>query len=154
MSRIRLTVVDITAAQSLPSHHVLYAILNVVAFLFTKLASLSLIRNSSAPTGVDLSVVPWMSTFGVTANGFPLQSNHICCGLVPLIYVSFPDESTTNTRFAVRPVRRAPTLSSLFVLRLLILAVLPLMSQESASRADLIAPETVARVNICARVIL
>lgn len=58
-----------------------------------------------------------------------------------------------TARLAVNPVRNIPTLSSLLLLRLVILVVFVAMSADKASSAVFIHHDTVAKVNICAKVI-
>ena len=116
-------------------------------FLFAS-ATLSHITASSAPIGVGLFVSPFISTVGVTAIGLPAPSKPITWVVVPVRYVSTPVQSVIIALFAVNPVRNAPALSSLFVESELIELVLPAMSPESVSSADLIAPDIDPRVNI------
>ena len=102
----------------------------------------------SAVIGVFLVVRPCISIDGVTGIGLPAPSKPITWVVVPVRYVSTPVQSVIIALFAVNPVRNAPALSSLFVESELIELVLPAMSPESVSSADLIAPDIDPRVNI------
>ena len=116
----------------------------IVIFLFTKLASLSEMITSSAPTGVVFCVNPWTSTVGVIATGILETSKPICCPLVPVIVTSFQLASVAITAFAVNPVRVQPIVLSLVV----IAVVFAHIAVVSASRATLIDPDIDPRVNI------
>ena len=87
-------------------------------------------------------------TVGVTAVGIFVPSNHICCPLVPVINTSFHELSVATTAFAVNPVLVPHAMLSLVLERVLIELVLPAMSPESVSSADLIEPDIDPRVNI------
>ena len=135
------------SAQSLPLPHTLKMLL-IVIFLFTKLASLSDMITSSAPIGFVFSVNPWTSTVGVIATGVLETSKPICCHKVPVMRTSLPLASVATTAFSVNPVLVPHAMLSLVLERVLIELVLPAMSPESVSSADLIAPDIDPRVNI------
>lgn len=135
------------SAQSLPLPHTLKMLL-IVIFLFTKLASLSEMITSSAPTGVVFCVNPWTSTVGVIATGVLETSKPICCHKVPVMRTSLPLASVATTAFAVNPVLVPHAMLSLVLERVLIELVFPEMRPESVSRATLIDPDIDPRVNI------
>ena len=135
------------SAQSLPLPHTLTMLL-IVIFLFTKLASLSEMITSSAPTGVVFCVNPWTSTVGVIATGVLETSKPICCHKVPVMRTSLPLASVATTDFAVNPVLVPQAMLSLVLDSVLIELVFPEMRPESVSSADLIAPDIDPRVNI------
>ena len=139
---------DIVRAPSDPFHHIGARICESAIRLFAKLASLSEMITSSAPTGVVFCVNPWTSTVGVTAIGLPAPSKPITCVVVPVRYVSTPVPSVMIALFAVNHVRVAAFLSSLLVPRFVISLVFVAISDDRASRATLIAPEIDPRVNI------
>ena len=138
---------------SLPSQNGERNEFNVILFN-TKLLALSAITTSSAPVGVVFCVCPCISNPGVTAIGLPAPSKPITWLVVPVRYVSTPEASVINALFAVNPVLVPQAMLSLVLERVLIELVLPAMSPESVSSADLIAPDIDPRVNICANVIL
>ena len=144
---------EIDNAQSSPLPPKAFVIDDKRIFLFAQLAWLSDMIVKSLPTGVVFSVSQIISTLGVIAAGVLDPLNPICCQLVPVISTSFPLASVHITAFAVKPVRVPPAILSLVVDSVLIELVLPAMSHESVSSADLIAPEIDPRVNICASVI-
>ena len=131
------------SAQSLPLPHTLKMLL-IVIFLFTKLASLSEMITSSAPTGVVFCINPWTSTVGVIATGVLETSKPICCHKVPVMRTSLPLASVATTAFAVNPVRVQPIVLSLVV----IAVVFAHIAVVSASRATFIDPDIDPRVNI------
>ena len=90
---------------------------------------------------------------GVFGVGTP-PTNHIYCVSDHVIYDSTHDAFVYNTMLAVSPVLVSPILLSLVVPRVEIDEVFPEISVESPSRAVFMAPDTVAKVNICANVIL
>ena len=97
---------------------------------------------------------PVIFTVGVRATGILEASKPICCHTVPVMRTSLPLASVATTAFAVNPVLVPHAMLSLVLDRVLIELVFPDMSVERLSRAVFIAPETVAKVNICAKVIL
>ena len=127
-----------------PSH----LIESIVTFLFAQDASESEIKTSSAPIGVVFCVSPFISTVGVIAIGLPAPSKPITWVVVPVRYVSIPVASVMIALFAVNPVLVPHAMLSLVLDRVLIELVLPAISPESVSSADLIAPDIDPRVNI------
>lgn len=89
-----------------------------------------------------------ISTVGVTAIGLPAPSKPITWVVVPVRYVSTPEASVMIALLAVNPVLVPHAMLSLVLERVLIELVLPAMSPESVSSADLIAPDIDPRVNI------
>ena len=104
--------------------------------------------NLSPATGVVFAVNPFISVVGVTAIGLPAPSNHICCDVVPVKYVSLPLASVIIALFAVNPVLVPQTLLSLLVPRFVISLVFVAISADRASSATLIDPDIDPRVNI------
>ncbi len=135
-------------APSDPFHPIGARICESVMLLFAKLASLSEMINLSPETGVVFAVNPFISVVGVTAIGLPAPSNHICCDVVPVKYVSLPLASVMIALFAVNHVRVAAFLSSLVVPRFVILVAFTHTAVVKVSSADLIAPDIDPRVNI------
>lgn len=136
------------SAPSFPFHPIGARICDSVMLLFAKLASLSEMINLSPETGVVFAVNPFISVVGVIAIGLRAPSNHICCDVVPVKYVSLPLASVINALFAVNPVLVPHAMLSLVLDSVLIDVVLPAMSVERASRATLIEPDIDPRVNI------
>ena len=81
---------------------------------------------------------------GTLAIGIQFESNQIKSVVVPVRYVSTPVQSVINALLAVNPVLVPPEILSFVLIEL----VLPAMSPESVSSADLIAPDIDPRVNI------
>ena len=135
-------------APSDPFHHIGARICESAIRLFAKLASLSEMITSSAPTGVVFCVNPWTSTVGVIATGILETSKPICCHKVPVMKTSLPLASVATTAFDVNHVRVPQTLLSLLVPRFVISLVFVAISDDRASRATLIDPDIDPRVNI------
>lgn len=135
-------------APSDPFHHIGARICESAIRLFAKLASLSEMITSSAPTGVVFCVNPWTSTVGVIATGVLETSKPICCHKVPVMRTSLPLASVATTAFDVNHVRVPQTLLSLLVPRFVISLVFVAISADRASSATLIAPDIDPRVNI------
>lgn len=109
---------------------------------------------SVAPIVLVFCVRPFISGVGVTAVGLPEPSNPITWVFVPVIYVSTPLESVMIALLAVSPVLVPHTVLSLVLVSVLIDVVFPDINEARLSVTVFIEPDMVARVKICASVIL